>query len=270
MAKVDIILFGFVLLLINSCMGPETNISYDNPDLKILFLHHSTGRNIWYGDVDQYQRLNLKKSTCMVPRLIKEYNERTGKKISIEEQTFPSGEPYPWHNYPFDYYNIWVKNAGENSYMQEPTLEMLTPDFDIIIFKHCFPVSSIEEDDGKPDINSKKKTLENYKLQYKALKDKMNEFPGTKFIVWTGAALVEGATNENEAKRALEFYKWVTEIWDVEGDNIEIFDFRKIETQGGMFLKPEYATSSTDSHPNLMLSEKAALQFVDRIISVVE
>ena len=33
--------------------------------------------------------------------------------------SFPKPNPYGWNNYPYDYYNIWVKNAGEELYMEE-------------------------------------------------------------------------------------------------------------------------------------------------------
>lgn len=207
----------------------------------------------------------------MVPRLMKEYNESTGNRIAIEERYFPSGDPYPWKNYPYDYYNIWVKHAGNEPYMEEPTLEILTKEYDIIIFKHCFPVSEVKEDDPEADIESEKKTLANYKLQYLALREKLYEFPKTNFIVWTGAALLESVTNEEDARRADEFFNWVKGTWDQEGDNITIFDFRKLETEGGLYLKPEYSEDpSWDSHPNRKISTIAAREFVNTIIEVLE
>jgi len=267
--KIIIILNIGILVMFTSCKNPITELTYDDPDTKIIFLHHSTGRNVWYGDVGMGKSFGQK--LCMVPRLIKEYNDQNGRKISIEERDFPAREPYGWKNYPYDYYNIWVKNAGNEPFMEEPTLEMLTKEFDVIIFKHCFPVSNIEEDDGNPDINSDKQTITNFKLQYDTLRTKLYEFPKTKFIVWTGAALVEPYTNPEEASRAREFFKWVKEEWDQPGDNIEIFDFREIETEGGIYLKSIYAANPQwDSHPNKKLSKIAAQKFVDKIIEVVK
>ena len=101
---------------------------------------------------------------------------------------FPTTSGLPLGQLPYDYYNIWVKNAGDAPYQGEPTLEMLTKQYDVIVWKHCFPVGSILPDTGKPDVDSDEKRLENYKLQYAALKEKMRSFPDTKFIVWTGAA----------------------------------------------------------------------------------
>ena len=107
----------------------------------------------------------------------------------ISELSFPKKSPYGWENYPYDYYNIWVKNAGQDPYLEEPTLEILTAGYEVIILKHCFPVSRISEDAGTPNIDSDEKRIENYKLQYNALKQKMHQFPHNKFIVWTPCSL---------------------------------------------------------------------------------
>ncbi len=257
------------MFFLQSCSSHEKNLLYDDPDMRIVFLHHSTGNLVWDGDL-RNEEIKVKPSFSQVPRLLKEYNESKGLKISIEERNFPKGDLYPWNNYPYDYYNIWVKNAGPNPYLEEPTLEILSKDFDMIVFKHCFPISNILADEDQANINSEKKTLANYKLQYKALKKKLHEFPNVKFLVWTGAALGESQTNEEEALRAREFAAWVLNDWDEDDDNIEIFDFRYIETEGRLYLKPEFAISSFDSHPNTLVSEKAALLLVDQIISIIE
>ncbi len=252
------------------CNKPSTQLIYDNPDVKVIFLHHSTGRNVWYGDVKQRKVPYLKTHMCMVPRILKEYNDLNARKINLEERYFPSGETYPWKNYPFDYYNIWVKNAGDSSYMGEPTLEMLTKVYDIIIIKHCFPVSNIQPDEVIPNIDSEIKTVANYKLQYESLREKMHQFPDARFIIWTGAALTETQTTFEQATRAKAFYEWVMNEWDMPYDNIEIFDFRAIETEGGLYLKPEFAVSKDDSHPNIEVSSIAAEAFARRITEVVE
>jgi hypothetical protein len=220
---------------------------------KVIFLHHSTGQNIWNGGVEQW---------------FEEYNASSEHKIHVVEQAFPASAPYGWHNYPCDYWNIWVKNAGAKPYKKEPTLEMLTDKYDIVVFKHCFPVCKIKEDTGNPDISSSEKRVENYKLQYEALKKKMSEFPNTRFIVWTGAALVEAATTQAEAERARTFFEWVKNEWDQPDDNIFIWDFYELETEGGLYLKPEYAKGPRDSHPNEMFSAKAASELSKAIIEV--
>jgi acetyltransferase-like isoleucine patch superfamily enzyme len=171
-----------------------------------------------------------------VQRYFDDYNRRNDTSYIISDLLFPKKFPYGWKNYPFDYYNIWVKNAGSSAYMEEPTLEMLTREYDVIIFKHCFPVGRIMDDDGQPDINSQEKRLGNYKLQYEALKKKMHSFPATKFIVWTPPAIVKSQIMEEEAIRTRIFYKWLTEEWKEKGDNIYLWDFYAYETEAGLYL----------------------------------
>ncbi len=259
-----ILIFLAFISIIYSCNNKNPE---DMPrENKAVFLHHSTGNNIWKGNSSKYLYKIFKEGD--VQKTIKKYNKENKTNLFIKEQVFPKNEPYGWNNYPYDYYNIWVKNAGDNAFMEEPTLEMLTKEYGLIIWKHCFPVSSIVEDTGKPDINSDKKTLENYKLQYNALKSKMHEFPDTKFIVWTGAALVQEVTDEESAKRMKEFVDWVKNEWNKEGDNIFLWDLYGLETEGELYLKEENAASSKDSHPNKSFSEKAAKLFAQRVVDV--
>jgi hypothetical protein len=241
------------------------SIDSEKAELKILYLHHSTGDGVWKGDI--YSK-NTKKSN--VRDYLAEHNKISEKKYFIKEQTFPKQSPYGWKNYPYDYYNIWVKNAGDKPYKEEPTLEILTKEYDVISFKHCFPVSAIEADLDSTNIDSEVKTLANYKLQYAALKTKLHSFPETKFIVWTGAALTKEKTNEEAALRAQEFFNWVKSEWDEEDDNIYLWDFREIETEGGLYLKAEYAVDPMDSHPTKELNQKASQLFVNRLTDIIE
>ncbi|MDB4349514.1 hypothetical protein OAA99_01010 [Omnitrophica bacterium] len=245
--------FASILLLIGC--GGTANAEPMERDAKIIFLHHSTGENIWHGGV---------------PGWFERYNAQNGTNYQIVEQNFPKDSPYGWENYPYDYWNIWVNHAGDRSFMGEPTLEILTRQYDVIIWKHCFPVSDIEMDVGEPDINSADKRIENYKLQYAALKKKMRQFPDTRFIVWTGAAQAKNATSEEYARRARAFFHWVKTEWDKPGDNIYIWDFYELETEGGLYLKNRYAMNPYDSHPNEDFSRKVAPLLGRKVVDVIE
>jgi hypothetical protein len=233
---------------------------------KIIFLHHSTGQKIWIGNTNRYIYKFTKKSDVQsyFDKLVK--NNKVN--YTLEERSFPAESPYGWKNAPFDYYNIWIKNAGDKPYLNEPTLEILTKAYDIIIFKHCFPISKIMEDTGNPNIDSDEKRIENYKLQYTALKDKMHEFPKNKFIVWTPAVHVKNNLTSEEALRTNDFYKWVKDEWDEKGDNILIWDFYAYETEGGLYLQDKYASGANDSHPNMELSGKLAPIFAQYVFDV--
>jgi hypothetical protein len=273
-SKLIIFVMSFIIFPLTSCRQKEKTT-----DLNIIFLHHSTGRVIWNGKstskIGRYVRsksnrlANIIGAKAQLPLLFQEYNEEHKKNYLIREMIFP-GTPYPWINFPYDYYNLWVKNAGNEPFMEQPTLEMLTKEYQVIIFKHCFPVSNILADQDSADINSDMKTILNYKLQYSALRDKLHKFPDTKFILFTGAAQVKLSVTEDEAKRAKEFFSWVTEEWDLPGDNIYLWDLYRLQTEGGLYFRDEYAVSIYDSHPNEEFAGKVVKLLFDRVIDIIE
>jgi len=221
--------------------------------VRIIYLHHSTGASVWSGGV---------------PEFIESYNSSRNTGYQISERAYPDGVNYPWANYPYDYWKLWVDTTGPVGYQEQDTLDTFASDYDVIVFKHCFPVSNIEADSSSADIASETKSLENYKLQYNALKARMRQFPTKKFVVWTGAALTQGETTPENADRARQFFNWVRTVWDEKGDNIFVWDFWTLETEGGLYLKPVY--SAGDSHPNGSFSSLVAPLIGQRIVDVIE
>jgi hypothetical protein len=243
---------------------------------RIVLLHHSTGGAVWKGGV---------------PEFFKAWNGSHGTDYRITEVTYPTtkgshtwlgkvlparvfnrlvSRRYPWANYPYDYWNLWVAHQGGDRDVFEPNLDDLARSYDVIVFKHCFPVSEIAADDGAPDVASHKRTLANYKLQYEALKTRLRQFPRTTFIAWTGAALVAPETRPEDAERARQFSAWVKDTWDEPGDNIYVWDFRELETEGGLYLKPEFASRLDNSHPNRAFSARVAPLLGQRIVAIIE
>ena len=264
----------FILILsINSC-----NKKDKSDETNIVFLHHSTGLAIWgvENSIATSIAFRLNKLYNFIgrkadlPIMFKQYNEAHQTKYRIEKKPYPTARPYGWFNGPYQYYNTWVKNAGDQAYKKQPTLELLTKDYDVIIFKHCFPVSNIQEDQEVADIDSHHKSIANYKLQYQALKKKIHEFPDTRFILFTGAVQVRSQITEDEAIRAREFFSWVREEWDTPGDNIYLWDLYSLETEGNLYFKDEYAASPNDSHPGEEFSARASKLLFQRIIDVIE
>ena len=235
---------------------------------KVLFLHHSTGYAVWLGKTNNYVYKITGRGD--VQKYVDRHNRKNGTDYRLSEQFFPKKEPYGWKNYPYDYYNMWVKNGGDKPFMEEATLEILTSKYDLIIFKHCFPVSRINADTGSPDIDSEIKSFENYKLQYNALKEKMHQFPDKKFIVWTPAVYTQELIIEEEALRTREFRNWVIDKWDEKDDNIFIWDFYLYETEGGLYLAEKNAVSPNNSHPNVEFSARMAPLLGQFIIDVIE
>lgn len=265
------VFFSLSLLFISGgCKNKKDMVPEENT-YKIIFLHHSTGRVIWDGKAEGMKKItNIFSKYEAVPEWFTSYNKTKGTGYFIAEQVFPKAKPYGWNNYPYDYYNIWVKNAGISAYMEEPTLEMLTKKYDLIIFKHCFPVGNILENSDSANIGSADKKLANYKAQYIAIKEKLLQFPDTKFLLWTAAALVEAQTAPEEAQRTKEFVEWVKHEWDSADDNIYLWDFYQLETEGGPYLKPEFAAGENDSHPSKSFAARVAPLFCQRIVDVIE
>jgi hypothetical protein len=243
-------------LLLTACaLAPAPSPAAPQPmplDARIVFLHHSTGAVIWEGGV---------------PAWFSTYNSGQGTHYAITELGYPAGS-YPWDNYPYDYWNIWVNHAGPTAYVGQATLEMLTLRYDVIIFKHCFPVSNIEPDVGSPDVTSPDRTIENYKAQYDALKAKLRSFPANRFIIWTGAAKLQSEIAEVMATRTRTFFDWVVNDWDEPGDNIYVWDFYDLETNGGIYLLPE--NGSSDSHPNATFAAAVAPLLCQRVVDVLQ
>jgi len=108
------LLIIIILLLITNCRSNNESMT------KIVFLHHSTGHAIWVG---RNNRLIYKLTgKGDVQRYFHHYNKKNNTNYYITERSFPKSSPYGWNNYPYDYYKIWVKNAGAQPYMEEPTI----------------------------------------------------------------------------------------------------------------------------------------------------
>ena len=245
-----------------ACGGGSASTSPVTPvpqtPIRIGYLHHSTGGNIWAGGVQGF---------------ITTYNSAHGTGYQITEVTYPStAGGYPWVNYPYDYWNLWVSRTGSQQDRGELNLDQLTAQFDVIVFKHCFPVSSIgpDSDCNPPSVSSGIQTIANYQLQYNALKTRMKQFPGTRFILWTGAAQTQATVSSASAQRARDFFTWVKTSWDQPGDNIFLWDFFELETEGGNVLKDAYAVSASDPHPNAAFSRVVAPYIGKRIVDVIE
>lgn len=233
-----------------------------------VFLHHSTGNNVFTkGNVSAW---------------INDFNTGNGTDYYIKERSYPD-TPWPWSNYPYDYWKLWIDGACNNDEAGIECLESIAQDYELVIYKHCFPGAGIAEPDNTPDITSSKKTFENYKLQYRALRDMMDNMPTQKFMIWTLAPLHRLATNPDQAGRAHEFVEWVKNDFLTEDDkehpNIYIFDFYGLvaqldtnTTDNDLYcLKYEYEGShiSSDSHPNTAANEYVGPFFARAVVNAL-
>ena len=98
----------------------------------------------------------------------------------------------------------------------------------------------------------------------------MNAFPTKKFILWTGAARTLAESNTASGQRARDFFHWVKTTWDITGDNIFVWDFFELETEGTNFLKVGYSSAGGDSHPKASFCTTVAPYLGTRIVDVIE
>ena len=258
--KTKKILFRLVIIFLPvlvSCSQTES--------IRVIFLHHSTGGNVYNeGDVEKW---------------IGEYNSEADCNLNITERAFPD-KPYEWKNYPFDYWNLWINGECNSGKPGIECMNTLAEEFDVIIFKHCFPGAAIQAESGDPDISSESKTLGNYKLQYRALRDMMDSYPENIFIVWTLAPLHRLSTTPEDADRARQFVDWVNNEWLFEDggghDNILVFDFWELTAEHSenpaqgqtncLRYNYERDHESGDSHPNVEANEAVGPVFAEFII----
>jgi hypothetical protein len=243
------------------------NYAYSQND-SAIFLHHSTGGGVYNeGNVEQWTD---------------NYNSDSSTNYFITEQSYPNS-PWPWENYPYDYWKLWINGDCDNNTSGIRCIDYYAARYELIIFKHCYPGAGIGEDSGDPDIASKNKTIGNYKAQYRALRNMMDNIPGTKFMIWTLAPLHRNATNADDAARAHEFVEWVKNDFLTEDSkehkNIFIFDFYGLVAElsaspanGQQYcLKYDYEGShdGSDSHPNSTANEYAGPIFAKAIVDAL-
>lgn len=86
--KTTILIFVFCLIF-------STTFSQGN---KAIFLVHSTGTGLY--------------SEGKVLDWVKTYNSNNGTNFQITTRAYPN-TPWPWENYPYDYWKLWVNNSCE-------------------------------------------------------------------------------------------------------------------------------------------------------------
>ncbi len=226
-----------------------------------VFLHHSTGGNIW----------GPNGSSTSIPDQIAAYNSSNGysgiNSFSLDQQWWPE---YP--NTNNNEWELWHR-VFDNEVPQANISPILSSN-KIVIIKSCFPSSNIT-DRGQPSdtMTYTIKSIYNYKWHLRSIVNNMAMHPDNFFAIWTNAPLVESETNVSSALLSKEFCNWVKDTLASGLDpeigefpiNIYIFDFfSKVAGENGMLMS-QYAISNSDSHPNSLATEVVAPQFVNEI-----
>ena len=92
-----------------------------------------------------------------------------------------------------------------------------------------------------------------------------------RFVLFTVVFfLVKESMKEGNLKRSRDFFEWVKNEWDEKGDNIFLWDLYELETEGGVYLKDDYAVKPGNSHPSSAFAKMTAPFFCRRIVNVID
>lgn len=224
-----------------------------------IFLHHSTGQNIW----------GPNGSATSVPQEMDAYNlfhSYIGSQaVTMNEEWWAPGD------------NEWVT---QHAFFEDPStvtgIGYYLPDNKIIVIKSCFP-SSAMSGTGQPDdtLNPDWKTIYNYKWHWRHIIRVMQSHPENFFVIWTNAPLEPYSTTPEEAALSKSFCSWAKDtlamgidpLFGTFPQNVYVFDFfHKLTGDNGMMLSI-YAVGAGDSHPNAAATALVAPQFVEEIFN---
>jgi hypothetical protein len=125
--------------------------------------------------------------------------------------------------------------------------------YDVILFKSCFPVSNIGSDEQ----------LAEYESYYRTIRDRIAQHPDKLFITVTQPPQVPGASDAGEATRARALADWLQSDEYLGGrPNLVTFDFYGHLAGDDGFLRPEYRMDDYDAHPNQRANQEIGPQFV--------
>ncbi len=135
--------------------------------------------------------------------------------------------------------------------------------FDVVIFKSCFPVTAIASDEQ----------LRTYQKYYITIRDVIDRYRDKIFIPMTPPPLRAGMTNAEMSKRARVFANWiVSEDYHEQRPHLKPYDFfgqlatPEIHPQANT-LRPEFCRSTpSDSHPNVEANRTVAPHWVSFVI----
>ncbi len=243
-------------------------MTLDKDKTNILFIHHSTGGNLLHqGEVRKLlyaqsnemalwdHSYNLYPS-ILLSRILGPITFKTGLSNSQGSLTGKDFDITISNNSPKEYADIFNRDPSD------PTLSKIL-EFDVIVFKNCFPTTKIISDQHLQEII-------NY---YTEAKKGVSRFPNKKFIAFTPPPVRKEVTTPESAKRARKLAQWMNSSGYVsDSPNLQVFDFYSYladEHGDNMnMLRRDYAPLLyVDSHPNRKANKEIAPKFVDFMLS---
>lgn len=244
-------------------------INLNEQKTNILFIHHSTGGNLLHqGEV---RKLLYEKSDSVAfwdhgynlyaiyPKLLA--NIGTFHTGLSDENGIITGTDFNIilsNNTPKEYAEIFNRESTD------PTLSKILQ-FDIIIFKNCFPTTHITSDEKLSEIMK----------YYEQIRTGVSRFADKKFMVFTPPPLRSESTKPEYAQRARVLAQWmISPAFFNPASNLSVFDFYSYLSDGEgknkNMLRREYSPwFFKDSHPNKKANIAIAPRFVAFISKVV-
>ncbi len=219
--------------------------------IRILFMHHSTGGNLirdggvrdglsalGYGFWDHgYNEEGL----CNAR------GEPTGTSFAVpDDNTNPDG---------------WAAVFSEPASEPPATTLGWMLEYDVILFKSCFPASNITDEE----------MLSNYRRAFLTIRSVVDLHPDRLFIAFTPPPLVPNETDAANATRAQEWARYLTSDEFLSGRaNLVVFDFFSLLADTSGMLRSEYRGDEWDSHPNEVANRAVGPLLVDFVRHAID
>lgn len=232
---------------------------------KILFIHHSTGRNlIKEGNL----RVQINKLDPRVEFWDHNYNlfplftsflaHTTHLRGLSDNKGAVTGKDFNIvlsNNSPKEYAEIFSRDSNDF------TLKSILG-YDIIAFKNCYPTTRIKSEEQ----------LEEDILYFKIIQENIKKYPEKQFILVTPPPERKETTSGDNARRAKKLVAWLLSKEFTQGvSNLHIFDFFGVLADENGFLKQEYTRFiSRDSHPNKKANETIAPLFAKYLVKIAQ
>ena len=232
-------------------------ISSDGDLTNIIFLHHSTGRNLVHQG-----RVRELLSEAGYEFWDHDYND--------EGLTRPDGTSVGYsYSVPDD--NTDPDGLARIFSQRRYSLPLNTfsglMQHEVIVFKSCFPVSQITSE----------AQLAQYKTYYLQMRDVMDQYPDHLFIVLSPPPLNPAATDAEAAGRARAFAEWLGSDDFLSGQtNVVTFNFfdhlAEDDSSSADYgtLREGYRRKERDSHPNEIANQTIGPLLVDFVIDAIQ
>ncbi|MFO7608894.1 MAG: hypothetical protein R6X35_06815 [Candidatus Krumholzibacteriia bacterium] len=225
---------------------------------RILFIHHSTGRNLLQQGEVRATLQQLAGAKAPAPALWDhDYNPIGLAGPDGIKQGYGYGIPDD-NTDPDGLHTLWTTaNAARDSILSR---------FDIIAFKSCYePTNFIRTDEQ----------LQQYKDWYLEIRDELDRHPDKTFVLFTPPPLLALLTNTEQADRARAFATWLGSPAFLDGHpNLRVFDFFDLlahpddGSNRRNMLREVYErnTGVIDSHPNELANQVAGPLFAQALL----